>query len=305
MRDLTHHHWGMSARNGGERNGGSRNDAALNAFTALLDDVSVSSAFVQTCGHRNSHYAPSIDEVKLGACPLDLPDCRRATALFMPSVGELNRDTANAMSRLSRKLRVPAFVVTHQKLDQDLIHPVEIARAQRGVTRSEGSWRDFTEMLRAEQFSHEQSSEHPDCTSADIDWLRTGVGKGIGVDLSLSNAIREVPGVRHTDIDAILTCIDCGDPIALIESSSDGITPREDAIKSATVARDVGRRARVVTLLIQHQVGDADLAHGISLTKWAITGSLSEEHDHIMTTWGGALESVRGVIEDHQERYCE
>lgn len=305
MRDLSHHHWGMSSRNAGERNGGSRNDSALNAFTSTLEFVTVSSAFVQTCGHRNSHYSPGLNEVKLGACPLGLPDCRAATALFMANQGELDRDAANAMSRLARKLRVPAFVVDHQRLDQDLVHPVQIARARHGVTRSEGSWRDFTTALRNEQFQHEAKSEHPDCVSTDIEWLKVGVGKGITADLSLSNAIREIPGVRHTDIDAILTCEDCGEPIVLIESSSDGITPREDAVKAATVTREVGRRAKIIVFLIQHQVGDDALAHEIALTKWAITGNVSETYDHELTTWDVALRALNNVIDDHQERFCQ
>lgn len=97
----------MSSRNAGERNGGSRNDSALNAFTSSLEFVTVSSAFVQTCGHRNSHYSPGLDEVKLGACPLGLNDCRAATALFMANQGELDRAAANAMSRLARSFVSP------------------------------------------------------------------------------------------------------------------------------------------------------------------------------------------------------
>lgn len=303
--DISHHHWGMTSRNAKERNGGSRNDSALNALTALLDGVSVSSMFVQTCGHRDGHYSIGRGEVLQGACPLGLPDCRRETALFLGYSGELPRDAANVMARTSRLLRIPSFLVEHEPRDEVLSGGVTISRVLRSsVERTEGSWRDFTTMLREVQFSHEVKSDHPDCSSAERDWLRVGAGKGISADLSLSNAIREVPGVRHTDIDAVLSCTECGVPVVLIESSSDGITPREEAIKAATVTRAIGRHAKVTTYLIQHQVDDAELREPIALTKWVVTGSVSDRYDHEMTDWDTARRVIQTTIDDHWERFC-
>lgn len=306
MRDLSHHHWGMTSRNARERNGGSRNDAALTALVSRLEDAHVSSAFVQTCGHRNSHYSPGREEVLLGACPLDLPDCRVATALFLGYGGDFPRDDANVMVRLGRKLRVPSFVVGHDRRDESLSEDVSIDRVRYGVpVHSTGSWRDFAVALRGAQHLHERRSEHPDCVSDDEEWLNAGEGIGLGTDLSVSNAIREVPGVRHTDIDAILSCLDCGNPVVLIESSSDGITPREDAVKAATVTRDIGRRAKVVTVLIQHQVNDSSLTHPISLTRWAVTGNISERYDHEMTDWTTAQRVLQTILDEHYERFCD
>ena len=304
MRALTISHWGMTGRNGKERNGGSRNEAALEALLALLEGVRVSGAFIQTCGHRNSHYSPGREEVLYGACPLEHPDCHRVTAMVMAHSGEFPRDDANAMLKLARALRVPAYVVTHTERDETLEQPIKIARAFGDIVRSEGSWFDLTDMLRADQFAHESTSEHDECTSESQKWLHSGDGVGTTVDLSLSNVLRRIPGVRHADIDAILTCEDCDQPVILIESSSDGITPRESAIKSAMTTRGVGRRARVVTYLIQHQVGDVELAEPIALTKWFVTGSVADRYDHLMTDWDTALASMETALEDHWDMDC-
>lgn len=305
MRDISHHHWGMTSRNARERNGGSRNDSALNALTSRLDGVDVSTMFVQTCGHRNGHYSSGRQEVLTGACPLNLPDCRMVNALFLGHSGDVPRDAANVMAKVSRRLRVPSYLVSHHDRDEGLMLPVTVSRVGRdGVEVSEGSWRDFASMLRESQYRHERIGDHPDCSSREEEWLRTGSGIGIDVDLSLSNAIREIPGVRHTDIDAVLTCIDCRRPIIFIESSSDGITPREDAIKAATVTRDLGRRSKVSTYLIQHQVGDATLSEPISLTKWMVTGTVSERYDHEMTDWATAQRALQTNIDEHWERFC-
>lgn len=306
MRDLSHHHWGMTSRNAKERNGGSRNDEALESFVSLLEGVRTSSLFAQTCGHRNGHYSPGREEVLFGACPLGLPDCRMASALFLGHTGEIPRHAANTMVRIAKRLRVPAFLVTHADRDESLTHDVSVAAIRSGVKETtEGTWHDFTSLLRSAQFEHESRSDHPECRSSDEDWLKVGVGKGLRADLSLSNAIREIPGVRHTDIDSVLTCIECSQPVVYIESSSDGITPREDAIKAATVTRDIGRRSKVTTFLIQHQVGDALLSAPVAVTKWMVTGSVSDRYDHEMMEWEEARTAVQNAIDDHWERFCD
>lgn len=305
MRDLSRYHWKMTSRNSRERNGGSRNDAALRGMTSALEGVSVTSFFVQTCGHRNTHYSHGSGELLVGACPHGHPDCYGVSAVFVSGSGDVPRDDANVMARVARKLHVPGFLVMHVEGDEMLSEPVRIARVlPGGVSWSDGTWDDVTGILREAQHRHEVKSQHPECRSTGIEWLKDGTGIGAGVDLSLSNAIRAVPGVRHTDIDAVLACLDCGEPVVLIEASSDGITPRESAFKSATVARVIGRRTRTTTLLIQHQVGDAEHSEPVSLTWWMVTGNVSDTYDHATTDWATAERVTQNIIDDHGEMFC-
>lgn len=298
-------HWGESERNR-ERNGGSRNDRALLRLTgALLDGIVTQTYFVQTCGHRDTYVDQDTGEVISGICPSGDPDCGEVTSVFM---GVSSRDfptfDANILSWIARRHGVRAFIFVHGRYDEKGeglvdIHSVKDHAKTPVMT---GSWQDVATVLRAEQHEHER--EKHSCSSQDQDWLFREDTIGKTRDLSLSNAIREIPGVRHTDIDATVACANCGRTVVLIESTSDGIKPRDGVRKSAHVVRAVGRRLFSSVFLIQHGINDVEHRESVVLTRWTTVGSTSIDHEEM--PWAEAVLCVQEALDEHYEqRLCD
>lgn len=312
--DPTVLHWGESDRNAGERNGGKRNEEAMDSFIDWVGARS-HSFFIQTCGHtaRREHRGEHVSDV----CPEGVTyDCRDITAIFIaqPSDVAVDERTVPEMRTIANAVGVPLFVVTHHPFDYEYDFPVRIDRYVKGrrVEHVGANWHEVTDALRREQFHHEDSMSasgrtggrnHPDCNSRRVQWLETVTGGTPGkVDLTLSRVIREIPGVRHIDIDAAVICEDCGKPYCMVEGTSDGLGAREAVKKAGFMTRGIAAKLRAKTMMIHHQIGDVDLESEIRVKLFR--GTNPEPERNKVGDWDLAASALESAHDYHRRFVC-
>lgn len=310
-------HWGESMLNVPERMGGTRNESAIESFIAETK-ARAHSFFIQTCGHtarRNDN-----GEWVSDTCPAGVEDdCREVTAVFFaqPSDHALDEQKLKDMRIIANRLKVPLLVVTHHPYDYEYEFPVRIDRYVKGrrVEHSGDTWDSVGEVLRAEQFHHEDSlaasggrssHAHPKCDSRRVGWLemdtaRTPARKG--TDLTLSRILREIPGVRHIDIDAAFICENCDKPYCLVEGTSDGLGAREAKPKASFMTRNIAYSFTAKVMLIHHSPNDADLS-GEVRSKTFRKGRHDPERDE-RGDWDVAFSQYDRILDYHQTQNCQ
>lgn len=308
-------HWGESDLNAGERNGGSRNEESITSF---LDWVEARSHtfFIQTCGHTASR--KSRGEYVSDVCPRHVErNCRAVTAIFYPQPSDVEPDAqkVSEMRVIANAMKVPLFVITHHPYDFEYEMPVRIDRYVKGrrVEHVGVSWDSVQDALRAEQFHHESSLEaegktggslHPSCNSRGVMWLDPAktVSAPRGVDLTVSTIVREIPGVRHIDIDAAVICPDCDRPYCIIEGTSDGLGAREAKSKAGFMARSVATKLGAKTLMIHHQIGDRDLTSSVRIEMFHENNRTPERR--VTGDWDVADSALQAALDYHQRYKC-
>lgn len=308
-------HWGESRRNASERMGGKRNASALGAFIAEAGVIS-HTFFIQTCGHtaRRQDGAKWVSDV----CPHGVKNnCRTVTAVFYGRTEADQEDTALKNVRgIANKLNVPLYVIEHTPYDYDFEREVTIKRYSYNhrVSIAGDTWDKVCDILRGEQFRHEDAvaanSEgkrfipahaHPKCNSRRVGWLGSPVApRAREEDLTLSMIVREIPGVRHIDIDSAIFCGDCGRSYCMIEATSDGVGPRRGVPKVSFMTRNVASSSGVETMLIQHGIDDHNLEYSIRMSVFDKTGDLKYEDSG---DWDIAFAVLENIQKSHQ-KFC-
>jgi hypothetical protein len=142
------------------------------------------------------------------------------------------------VAAIANTLGVPIISVYYAPYDLDHVRTVDlmIRDGKHEYYLADKKWRaGFLRELLEEQVWHEEKKHN--CYSKPVvagtsRWIDGEVDqpiddeaelpKGKGIDLTVSDIIRHIPGVRHLDMDGCATCEKCGKPIAMIEASSDG-----------------------------------------------------------------------------------
>lgn len=309
-------HWGESDLNVPERTGGGRNDSAIASFLDWVE-AKAHTFFIQTCGHTASRRKGN--RYVSDTCPEHVEqNCRAVTAIFyaQPSDTVPDEQKLPEMRAIANAVGVPLFVITHHPYDYDFEYPVRIDRYIKGrrVEHSGTDWDSVGEVLRREQFHHEDalaaSGEeggrlHPRCDSRRVSWMEAMTGKARtveGVDLTLSRIIREIPGVRHIDIDAALICPDCGKPYCMIEGTSDGLGAREAKRKAGFMTRSIAEKFRAKTLMIHHQINDTELESEVRVKTFR-AGRYDPERDEV-GDWDVAAAELDRILDYHQHVIC-
>lgn len=309
-------HWGESDLNVPERMGGTRNESAIEAFIEYVEATS-HTFFIQTCGHT-ARYKNSRGEWVAGACPEGIDEnCREMTAIFFgqPSDVVLDEEKLKDMRVIANRLKLPLFVIHHHPYDYDFEFPVRIDRYVKGrrVQHAGSDWDAVSDTLRAEQFHHEASEAttthrgnhgHPECGSRSVDWLSVpeARSKREGIDLTVSRIIREIPGVRHIDIDAAVICPECGNPFCMIEGTSDGLGAREAKAKASFMTRKIADAFSAKTMLIHHLPNDADLESEVR-AKTFRKGKNEPERDEV-GDWDVAASQFDRIQDYHLTQIC-
>lgn len=231
--------------------------------------------------------------------------CRAVEALilegkpegYLPSRGEHS---------LAAKLGVPIVIIRHTPMDEGLLKPVWTEVWFKGELKrpsTEVTWGKTAQYLLTLHSHHERRSSDVMCGTKRYEksWLEKGRGRGKGVDLSVSNLLRVVPGVGHIDIDGSLFCQECDSFIMFIEASSDGLrgTSLEHKGKATSMTRKLATQCSAKTLLLQHHVNDNSHAKEVSLTTWGqdnMTGIYSKDN----LSWGDARSALEKVYDNHQ-----
>lgn len=308
-------HWGESDLNVPERMGGTRNESAIEAFIEYVE-AQAHTFFIQTCGHT-ARYKDGGKWLS-GACPEGIEDdCRETTAIFFaqPSDIDLDETKLKDMRVIANRLKLPLFVITHHPYDYEFEFPVRIDRYVKGrrVQHAGNDWDAVCDTLRAEQFHHEASEAttprrggtgHPECGSRKVGWLDVTYPRTrhVGADLTVSRIIREIPGVRHIDIDAAVICEDCNQPFCMIEGTSDGLGAREAKQKASFMTRKIASAFSAKTLLIHHLPGDSDLESEIRVKTFR-KGKFDPEVDET-GDWDVAAAQFDRIKDYHQTQIC-
>lgn len=250
---------GESSRNSARTN--SRNSGALDALLASREAVKSVSFHYQYCGNYG---------------------CVAVTGIML-GITSAEKDSNSLIGAqvVAKALNVPLMVVIHEPKDERGLYPVVIELTEPGdvePTIHEGqTWRKMSEVLRWWQKNHEKTSGDEKCAPPRYEdvWLQRSTRVGAGtLDLSFSNAIREVPGVRHLDVDAAICCSTCNEIEALVEASSDGMSGTQwaDRNKATRMTRILAKRIGCYTLLIQHYPNDDNHQYPVTVTGWFADG---------------------------------
>lgn len=125
-------------------------------------------------------------------------------------------------------------------------------------------------------------------------------GKGNN-DLTLSNAVRAVPGVRNIDLDQILTCAGCGQVEMVIETSSDGAPDSRHTRnpKSARMTNKVANALGAHTMLLQHSPGRDCTRQRIKVTQWTPRSRYNSPALAQIMQWRGFQDIIGSVHAEH------
>ena len=88
-----------------------------------------------------------------------------------------------------------------------------------------------------------------------------GDDDGFRNNLPLSRACREIPGLRHIDVDMVQWCKDCKQPEVFVEATS-------AAVKNTLVTRIIASYCGAPTLLLRHSYDDRDHEYEVSVYLW-------------------------------------
>lgn len=252
-------HAGESNRNSSQTR--TRNSGALESFLVEQQSWRHFGFFYQYCPDKR-------------CCNSRLPNA------IMASVHKDKLDTVPVadLRRLSRKLGVPLIIVRHDpytgnvdgRLDVDAMDDlVDVQFFEPGRDRMlskitlypDCTWREVTEMIR--ECHRNDNFDDP--------WLPLSNCKAQSDgDATFSNVLREIPKVRHIDMDAALICPDCNKITMLIEASSTGKKGHvyENTPKDIYMTKALSKKLGCHAALLQHFPGDANLAKSVDLTIW-------------------------------------
>lgn len=280
---------GESTRNSARTN--SRNSEALDNLLDAQGGIKSVSFHYQYC--RNYH-------------------CSAITAVMVPTTPDCHDDAPLKQAQyVAEALNVPLLVVVHEPKDERNVNPVTLEVTYPGEHQPEvrpgQSWRDMSEFLRGLQKSHEARSDNPQCGPVRYEdtWLSRGRARGMGsLDLSMSNAIREVPGVGHLDVDAAICCEECHTIEALVEASSDGMegTRWSDRNKATRMTRRLSHVIGCYTLLIQHYPNDNNHENPVTVTGWFANGA--EFCSGRTMNWAELSTSLDSIHSKHANKSC-
>jgi hypothetical protein len=276
--------WGVSLRNS-ERTR-NRNEAHTEFIYKNVKGISNTPFIYQFCGHENRKgqcVVPKGERTKAD----EEYSCRTVTAIVVPfSAGSFDLVAAERVKAIGVKMKVPVFFVYHHPFDYNYDHTIELEVWQPNgehTYHALAKWRrDLLTALLDTQIEHE--SKHNcfiDVPEGQFDWLDGNgdthisddpeVHEKPGVDLTLSGILRLIPGVRHLDVDACVTCDLCNQPIALIEASSDGYSRGRlaDKKKTAAMTLKLGAALDVPTIKLLHEAtADVHNDSGADITTW-------------------------------------
>jgi hypothetical protein len=281
-------HRGESARNSSRAN--TRNSAPLEKLLEDSDSPNFS-VFYQYC--RNYQ-------------------CRNIEAIIATRTqhNEVHNEEFQAMIRLSEDLQCELIIIEHDYKDE--LHQADVilhswTHDNHHYSVQNLSWGKAMQYLQSLHVAHESNSTQPKCGPGHYDntWLKRDTRRGAGtLDLSLSNALRCIPGVRHLDIDAAIFCPECRMTEIIIEASSDGMkgTSLQDKDKSTSLSRHIAQRTQSHVLLLQHHVNDDTHQYPIMLTGW-MPGSYDKPFNSIETDWQKAFATVKSIRERHAKTH--
>ena len=279
--------WGASSRDV-ERNG-SRNSQHVEFLLHETEGVSNTPFIYQYCGHESK----STSKNSAGQCVTPESErtaadkeyaCRHITAIIVPFPGgTFDTTAANRALTIGAALGVPVYFVYHTPFDTEYNHTIdyEVTKPNGKKTYvADAMWReDFLDALLVEQEKHTEE-DHACYIPEDVLWLdnkndeeldEESTTKGKGDDLTVSGIIRVIPGVRHLDMDACITCDKCNLFIALVEASSDGYSRGKysDQKKTAAMTLKIGAKLGIPTLKLLHDK-DSDVTDesGADITTW-------------------------------------
>ena len=307
--------WGVSTRNS-ERTR-SRNEAHTEFIYANIDGISNTPFIYQFCGHENRKDECVVPKHKRSEADSEYA-CRVITAIIVPfAAGSFDLVVADRARAIGKKMDVPVFYVYHHPFDYNYDHTIEFE-----VLKPDGSrtyhalakWKRglLTALLDTQIDHEEQHNCFIDVPEGAVDWLDgekdasitddSKVHEKDGVDLTLSGILRLIPGVRHLDIDACVTCDLCNEPIALIEASSDGYSRGKLAGKKKTAAMTlkVGAQLDVPTMKLLHEPSkDVDFDSGADVTTWK-PGKLWDNDGYVVVDGERPIdmEDAVGFVED-------
>jgi hypothetical protein len=169
-----------------------------------------------------------------------------------------DRRTPNFTFGLQKMLAdagLAVMTIGHTEEDVRQEHPVNIKTYGSDGTpvADTMSWDDFANLLLYIHKLHASASRHKGCRNFDAQHLGYARDSANDEDLSISNVLRDVPGVRHLDTDGLFLCPLCGKPTLLIEATSDGF--ENSNYKATYMSERLANLLNMNFALVQHSRG--------------------------------------------------
>lgn len=273
---------GVSQRNTNRTS--SRNDTGMTLMTQT-NDLPTIKPYYQYC---SNYQCREIQAIMYAHTPLNPPDTHHI----------------NALKTLAKLLGTELHIVCHETKDEHNEQPVILTQTSVAgeVTSRTLSWGEYAVVLRQLQARHEIDNTYCAPPRYDASWLARSKAKGKGdTDLSFSNLLRIIPGVRHLDLDACIYCQHCYQPILIIESSSDGMTGTNLANKQKAVSMSnkIAKTVTATTILLQHDTTYQNQDDTTYLTGWN-HNSPRPFTDSQKSTWTHTGKTFKNVTKFHK-----
>lgn len=230
--------------------------------------------------------------------------CRHVEALILDGAN-IQSVPSQGILALAQRLNAPLVVIYHEHKDEGLKQSVRMEKWYNRERRANATttWQEVAKYLYSlHQWHESRPLAMPKCQRGyDPVWLQAGTSRGNGnLDLSVSNVLRVIPGVRHIDIDASMMCTSCDQFLLIIEGSSDGLrgTSLENKEKATSMSRKIAHALNAQTLLVQHHVNDDSHSKDIALTLWK---DQNDRHPHSRhgLAWEDAYTALSKIESQH------
>lgn len=208
--------------------------------------------------------------------------CREITMLILPVNRTLSNCEKEVFANLSRSAQIPGIILEYP--DQDAQDVLMTAVLKDKMVEQVTTWANVLKTMATRQQKHEKASTSRECSNYEHTPQPRGTWNTKGENYRFSNEARRIPGVRHLDTDGVFYCLDCMDPVFIVEATSDGCpnTRLADRRKNTKMTRKVARILKAEALLVQHEVGNRALNTSAYLTTYEY-----ERMDQVAYTWDG------------------
>ena len=208
--------------------------------------------------------------------------CREITMLVLPANRILSNCEKEVFANLSRAAQIPGIILEYPKQDGEAVRMTAVLKDK--MVEQVTTWDKVLKIMATRQETHEAHSTDRECSNYSHTPQPVGKWNTKGENYRFSNEARRIPGVRHLDTDGVFYCLDCMDPVFIVEATSDGCpnTRLAHKHKNTKMTRKVAAILKAEALLIQHEVGNRALNQTAYLTTYEY-----ENMNQVAYTWDG------------------
>lgn len=211
--------------------------------------------------------------------------CREISMLVLPVNRVLSKCEKEVFANLSRSAKIPGIILEYPNQDSDAVRMTAVLKDK--MFEQVTTWDNVLKVMATRQQAHEAHSGDAECANYAHTPQPRGAWKTKGENYRFSNEARSIPGVRHLDTDGVFYCMDCMDPVFIVEATSDGCpnTRLAHKHKNTKMTRKVAGILNAEALLVQHEVGNRALSTSAYLTTYQ-----HENMKQVAYTWSDLAE---------------